>query len=633
MADLPPFEYSALSAREIRILVPDDMQPTSGLSWSLRKASIDDQGLYFTALSYAWACHTHPDTFPISCNGRQLRVHYNLYSALPFLARRYNNDDLLATPYWVDAICINQLDDEEKVSQIRLMNMIYRQADRVLVWLGLALKPQWQNLIPRAIELLPLLIKEFARSRHPGPGARLTPNFMVDRELAYLGRDGWEAILHLLRNTYFRRVWMVQEVALAKDLVFLCGDHEIESKLMEEAVSDSSHITRWTLYDLATGKPMRIQAEYHDDNIVFAIRNVVNYDGEEGNAHQTIRIANMLDDQACFAPQDRVLGILGMVQEEFGSASEGLHTFTSIADLYTRFSTLLFEASGLTRMQWWYYMSMAFRKNRIEGLPSWVPDLHHNDTKDKRHLFDSMIAARVYSDPPWQASTKPRKAAHGPRPGEIMLRGRILDEVTLVHPEVPYGFPDHTDPPQATGMMWLAAVVALIQWESELSAASLQAVSSPGADRAEAHQQRISDDAYWRTLLADLHTDVLTGTHLTQQTWRQFQQQGQRLLRLVPRLEQFKRYVKQPNLRCLLTSSSETRTDPWELPDWTDSDEDLATMNCFRDSKHPVAMFMLKLTFTRDHQMISRGGLGLRVLVCSLVMWCVCLMILFRRSC
>lgn len=157
-------------------------------------------------------------------------------------------------------------------------------------------------------------------------------------------------------------------------------------------------------------------------------RNMIN-DGDEGNAHKTIRIANFLDDQDCSAPQDQALGILGMVQEEIGNASEALHTYTSIADLNTRFSTMLFEASGLTDVHWWYYMSMAFRKNRIEGLPSRVPDLHHNRTEDKRYVFDNLMTSRIYSDSPWQASSRPRKAAHGPRHGEIILRGKLVDQI------------------------------------------------------------------------------------------------------------------------------------------------------------------------------------------------------------
>lgn len=229
MTNLHPFVYDTLSAREIRLLTPDASVSHSGLSWMITNVNIDDLDQSFIALSYAWAAGSSPATFPISCNGRQLWVHHNLYSALPFLARRLEANKLLGVAYWVDAICINQNDDEEKTHQIRLMNKVYRKADKVLVWLGLALKPEWQELIPRAIELMPLLVEENARHQRWS----LETSLVVDRKLSYLGRDVWEAIMHVLRNPYFQRVWIVQEVALAKEITFLCGDHEIDSHLLE----------------------------------------------------------------------------------------------------------------------------------------------------------------------------------------------------------------------------------------------------------------------------------------------------------------------------------------------------------------------------------------------------------------
>ena len=223
------------------------------------------------------------------------------------------------------------------------MNTIYQKADKMLVWLSLALKPERQELISRAIELLPLLIEEYARRWS------LETNIVVDRKLSYLGRDVWKAIMHLLRNLYFQRVWIVQEVALAKEITILCRDHELDQHLLEQAVLGSWLIKNWVLFDLDSSERMRVHIPFHNDSIVFMIRRIINYSGDEGNAHQTIRIANLLDDQICSAPQDRVLGILGKVEQEFGNASQALHGSKSIADLYTRFSTLLFGASGLTK--------------------------------------------------------------------------------------------------------------------------------------------------------------------------------------------------------------------------------------------------------------------------------------------
>jgi hypothetical protein len=39
---------------------------------------------------------------------------------------------------WIDAICINQADDDEKAVQVAKMHHIYRKAKFVVVWLGAA---------------------------------------------------------------------------------------------------------------------------------------------------------------------------------------------------------------------------------------------------------------------------------------------------------------------------------------------------------------------------------------------------------------------------------------------------------------------------------------------------------------
>jgi hypothetical protein len=39
-------------------------------------------------------------------------------------------------PFWIDAICINQLDVPERNQQLAMMKWIYFRADTVVIWLG-----------------------------------------------------------------------------------------------------------------------------------------------------------------------------------------------------------------------------------------------------------------------------------------------------------------------------------------------------------------------------------------------------------------------------------------------------------------------------------------------------------------
>ncbi|CZR65469.1 uncharacterized protein PAC_15369 [Phialocephala subalpina] len=83
----------------------------------------------FEALSYVWG-NTNPPGI-ITCNGQQHPVTPNLALAL----KRLRLPDTTRI-VWIDAICVNQEDLEERSQQVQLMRVIYSQAWRVVVWLG-----------------------------------------------------------------------------------------------------------------------------------------------------------------------------------------------------------------------------------------------------------------------------------------------------------------------------------------------------------------------------------------------------------------------------------------------------------------------------------------------------------------
>ena len=85
----------------------------------------------YEALSYVWG-NPH-ETLPIYVDEDQFLVTVNLYAALLRL-----RDPSFERIIWVDAVCINQADKQEKEHQIQSIVKIYSQAHRVTVWLGQA---------------------------------------------------------------------------------------------------------------------------------------------------------------------------------------------------------------------------------------------------------------------------------------------------------------------------------------------------------------------------------------------------------------------------------------------------------------------------------------------------------------
>jgi hypothetical protein len=149
----------------------------------------------YEALSYVWG--SEEDQKPIyvrtdekgansslsSSTGKTCRllVTANLHAALSHL-----RDGFLERIVWIDAICINQKDNIEKGLQVQFMAEIYANANRVVVWLGLATSDSGQ-----AFDTL----RSSARKRHTyDTRARQTQQR--------------QAIFNLLERPWFQRIWV-----------------------------------------------------------------------------------------------------------------------------------------------------------------------------------------------------------------------------------------------------------------------------------------------------------------------------------------------------------------------------------------------------------------------------------------
>ena len=89
----------------------------------------------YEALSYTWGDPL--DTRTVMLKDQPFQVTKNLEAALRNLRHRLihgtkSNDRVL----WIDAICINQTDIQERNVQVRRMLDIYKSATRVVIWLG-----------------------------------------------------------------------------------------------------------------------------------------------------------------------------------------------------------------------------------------------------------------------------------------------------------------------------------------------------------------------------------------------------------------------------------------------------------------------------------------------------------------
>ena len=212
----------------------------------------------YIALSYTWGEGKFENSLIVQPENEVVSITPGLDECL-----RYIRDATETQTLWIDQICINQAQDAyEKEPQVGLMRQIYPNAERILAWLGPAndtsdeLMDNWEQVGLRAQEhdigfpddaetfrdawihaktamLSAIMAAQMvALGLHPPDAVNTLP-------LVALCRDAWprfrgrkEEIKQFFELEWFRRIWIVQEVALAKKVILRRGDKQLDAYVL-----------------------------------------------------------------------------------------------------------------------------------------------------------------------------------------------------------------------------------------------------------------------------------------------------------------------------------------------------------------------------------------------------------------
>lgn len=309
----------------------------------------------YEALSYTWGSAS-PSTALVVYSGlissadpqpSVLQIGANLSEALRYL-RLQDEGRVL----WIDALCINQMDLEERGHQVRNMAHIYSRARKVVAWLG----PDHNDAV-KALQGL----------QHVGEQVEITSSFYFARspgasestwhdptEPVPFDDVFWAAVIDLIQRPWFSRVWVIQEIHIGNVNSFLrCGLHETPWSLFQRAVRclavKGDFMARPHIARLNTTCGI-----VHGQNFDFFLSTI--------GAHRY-----------CSDPRDIIYGILSLAPAALQEAlcvDYGADTQLVYKQFFTTYTSLQHRSDLLIFTAW----PVAATATTSRTWPSWVPD-------------------------------------------------------------------------------------------------------------------------------------------------------------------------------------------------------------------------------------------------------------------
>jgi hypothetical protein len=357
-------KYQLLTSAEIRLLTILPGKDGDEIKCSLETVSLDHNPSY-EAISYVWG--DPAEKRDIVVDDSIFSVTRNLFAALEQF--RYSDRP---RALWVDAVCINQEDLDERGSQLVLMGRIYSQCATCQVWLGreddVPLQPkklgdlgfqkdpdfiadvtkfrryiernkikqpmppidsvdlgraQVSSLsVPGAFRLLRMMAADTHIYEWPFYNITEFPEF----ELCEKYYNAYRSLVNILSRPWWGRTWIVQEMTLPRYVVVNIGVHSIElDPFLRAPLGLLRHISGikpccsnivrnlWNLpgrlEDVGLGKYI-LGSLYSLQHMVVRFRNQPNafYNGPAEDAHPIITRNRHATD-----PRDAVYGYLGLL--------------------------------------------------------------------------------------------------------------------------------------------------------------------------------------------------------------------------------------------------------------------------------------------------------------------------------
>ncbi|KAH6644550.1 heterokaryon incompatibility protein-domain-containing protein [Boeremia exigua] len=372
------------------------------LSAEYLDSDVSEHTPHYEALSYVWGLDIHHT--PIQVAGRPMRVTANLYEALLHL--RHVSDDRVV---WIDALCINQEDLLERKYQVALMRRIYQKASSTIVWLGVCPSND--------CELAMRYLAQLGQDDQLHLLDTLTPHARVDGHHAS-SPNIQNGLKSFLANTWWSRMWTVQEWILSQKVIFQYGPHLLCGQLARQAI----HNWRMHFHHL----PCCLQLHKSDVEVGYLHNLFFGFDAMDyirllmHDVSLPYVISQFRATRRATNPRDMVYGVLGLANNQYQDIVVADY-FASTEEAFESSTLAMIKQTGSLDVL--SHLPLDGERNLV--LPSYVPDwtvpsedLTYSDWLNwlsHLHLYNACSS----------------EVAHlvSVSPGSICLKGLVVDSV------------------------------------------------------------------------------------------------------------------------------------------------------------------------------------------------------------
>jgi hypothetical protein len=427
----------------------------------------------YEAISYTWGSGTF--SHEIIIEQKPFYTTENVQKILTHL-RRLDGPCIV----WIDQICIDQTNLEEKGHQVRLMQDIYRLANEVLIWLG-----ESDGYTEESFSFLQILLHDIQTTKEFDKlFEKYTRQNVVENE------ERFQRLGKILSHAWFTRVWIYQEVIVASKARILCGAHSMTWDMFAKALTALAETGLDQMLDRPSIGPRETSSNH---------RHVLQIQGlkERWSAGQEIELQKlMLASSPCAAtdPKDRVFSFLGIATDAEDPELDPDYK-QPISEVFHQTAAFL-----LCRDRKPYLLHGSGRTKSAEcsNLPSWVPDLSVGaEVEVLGARSDIFSAARDTS----------ARVRIGKSQKKLVVTGFILD--TISERTSPCRMPPLGDDAQIEMDNDFIRALALwkLAWLKEASEMAFNQEDNPYEARG---IETLA--AFWRTLIANRTTEMETAS-------------------------------------------------------------------------------------------------------------------------